>query len=159
MAVYTEMSFDSAEIQRFLGDISNNLKSVVGGKKKWLGGVSSIVFRDVMDHFEKEKGESGKWEPWSEVYRQHMDRIGRGGNKILQFNGRLRQNFKPQNVRSSSKGFSWFNDAKTKSGYAYAAGHDEGDGKLPERSFMWLSDQSLEDISQFTLGFILEEGI
>ena len=159
MAAYTEMSFDSEEVRRFLNNLTTNLKEIVDGKKQWLGGVSAIVFRDVMDHFDKEKGEDGKWQHWSDSYTQHMQRIGRSGNKILQFNGRLRQNFKPQNVKSSSQGFMWFNDAKTKSGYAYAAGHDEGDGSLPQRSFMWLSDNSLEDISQFTLGYLLEKGI
>jgi hypothetical protein len=54
----------------------------------------------------------------------------------------------------------WFNDARTKDGYPYAAGHDKGTaaGKK-QRDFMWLSDKAMDKISQQTLQFMIDEGI
>lgn len=46
-----------------------------------------------------------------------MKELGKGGNKILQDSGRLRNSFKPQNYRSVSEGILWFNNAQTKSGF------------------------------------------
>src|SRR3990167_5084069 len=154
-----EAVFEDKEIREFLSNMDKRLKHIKDGKKEYVGLISANVYADVMDHFEKESGEDGAWKAWSNIYDQHMKRIGRGGNKKLQFNGRLRQNFKPTNIRQSSKGINWYNNAKTKSGYAYAWGHDEGDGKLPQRQFMWLSDKALDKISEQTLQFMLEKGI
>jgi hypothetical protein len=88
-----------------------------------------------------------------------MDKRGKGGNKILQDTGKLKQNFKPNHYRSSSKGLYWYNDAVTKSGFPYAYAHDEGGDQLPKRDFMWLSDDALEEVGNQTLQFLLDEGI
>jgi len=155
----TEVIFEDKDIQNFLKNIDRRLKDVGDGKRKYLGILGAIVFRDVMEHFEKEEGPDGKWKPWSDVYKKHMQRTGKSGNKILQFNGRLRQNFKPTNVKSSSEGISWFNNAKTSTGFPYAAAHDEGGGSLPQREFMWASEKAVNDMADQTLAFILEEGV
>lgn len=150
--------FDDKEVRDFLKSVTANVDSVEKNKKPYLGLLSAIVFKDVISHFEQEKGSKGGWRKWSPTYQKHMDEIGRGGDKILQFSGRLRQNFKPTDYKTASKGITWFNDAKTKSGFPYAAAHDNGGGRLPQRDFMWLSDKGLEDISLQTLQFLLSEG-
>lgn len=154
-----EIEFQDATLGKFMRGLSANLKKVENGERKFLALLSAIVFRDVIDHFDKEQGEDQKWAKWSDSYRKHMEEIGRAGNKILQFNGQLRQNFKPTNVKKSSQGITWFNNAKTKSGFPYAYAHNEGGDVLPKRDFMWASDRAVEDMSQVTLGFILEEGL
>lgn len=154
-----EAVFDSKEVRDFLKGMGDRLKDVKDGRKKFVGLLSAIVYGDVMDHFEKEKGPEGKWKAWSDIYRKHMATIGRGENKMLQFNGRLRQNFKPTDVTTSNKGITWFNDAVTKGGYPFAWGHNAGDRKLPQREFMWLSDKALEEISEQTLQFMIDEGV
>lgn len=154
-----EAFFDDKEVSKFLSEMDKRLKDIENGKKQYLGLLSSIVYRDVLEHFENERGPKGAWDPWSDVYREHMQRIGRAGNKILQFNGRLRQNFMPTNVRKSSQGINWFNNAKTQSGFPYAWGHDEGTGKLPQREFMWASEKALDNMAEQTLQFMIEKGI
>lgn len=155
----TLAQFDNAEVRTFLKGVAKNYTDVQKQGKKYVGLLSAIVFKDVISHFEKEQGSKGKWKAWSPTYEKHMQEINRQGNKILQFSGKLRQNFKPTDYKTSSKGISWFNDAKTKSGFPYAAAHDNGGGRLPQRDFMWLSDKGLEQISVQTLQFMLEEGI
>lgn len=149
--MFTE--FDDTEVRAFLKQLDTRLAKVAGAKKEYYGLLSSIVYRDVNRHFEQEMGSKGKWKKWSNSYADYMDSIGRGGNKILQWNGKMRQNFKPTNVRSQKAGVQWFNDAQTKSGFPYAGFHDQ------ERDFMYLSPNALEDISKQTLAFLLDKGI
>lgn len=155
--VYTE--FDDKEVRDFLNQIDSKLKNIQGGKKEYTGLLSAIIYEDITRHFEEEKGSGGPWKQWSKSYREKMEADGKGGNKILQDNGRLRQNFKPSKVRRTSQGFLWFNDAQTNSGFPYAAAHDTGGKKLPKRDFMWASDTAMEKISVQTLSFLIEKGI
>lgn len=154
-----EAIFNDKEVISFFKFIQTNLKKVKNGEKKFVGLLSAIVYEDIINHFQKEEGQDGPWQSWSPSYAEQMERIGRGGNQILQFSGKLRQNFKPRNVRKVSGGLLWYNDAQTKSGFAYAAAHDEGGPELPQRNFMWLSDDGAEKISEQTLAFMLDEGI
>lgn len=153
-----EAEFQDEGLRKFLGQLDKNLKDVKNGKKEYAGLMSAIVFQDVLSHFEKEQGSGGAWKPWSESYADAMAKSGHGGNKKLQFSGRLRQNFKPTSFRSVKDGVLWFNDALTKEGFPYAFAHDEGDGQ-PKRDFMWLSDKAMEKMSEQTLAFILDKGI
>ena len=152
-------TFDDKEVSDFFRSMKQRLKEVKGSEKKFVGLLSAIVFKDVISHFEKQEGSAGAWKTWSVSYFDHLEKIGRSGNKILQFTGRLRQNFKPGNYRGTAEGPMWFNDAHTDKGFPYAAAHDEGGDTLPKRDFMWLSDDAVEDISKQTLQFILDEGV
>lgn len=152
-----EVEFKDEGVQALLEGLGSRLDKIQDGHKKYGTLLSANVFRDIMDHFEKEEGSTGKWQHWSFWYALQMERAGRGGNKILQDTGRLRQSFKPQNWRSVKDGYLWFNNAKTKSGFPYAAAHDEGGERLPKRDFMWLSDNTMEEIAVQTLLFLMEE--
>lgn len=154
-----EAVLDDKEVREFIQGMDKNLKDVQNGKSEYIGILSSIVFKDLIKHFESESGSEGKWKPWSDIYKKHMDNTGKGGNKILQDSGRMRQSFKPTNWRKVKDGVLWFNDAKTKKGFPYAFAHNEGGSKLPKREFMWLSDKAMEDITQQTLAFILEKDL
>ncbi len=155
--VYTQ--FEDKEVSKFLKTMEKKLSDIKGGKKEYVGLLSAIVFKDINMHFQQEMGSQGKWEQWSPTYKEHMDKIGMSGNQILQFNGTMRQNFKPNDVRTSAKGIMWYNDAKTKSGFPYAYAHDAGGDVLPQRDFMWLSDDAMDDITEQTLQFMLEKGV
>lgn len=152
-------TFEDKDVANFLKSMQKRLAAVKGSEKKFVGLLSAIVYRDVISHFEKEQGSQGPWESWSTSYFNFLEKIGRANNQKLQFTGRLRQNFKPGNYRSTKEGPLWFNDAKTKSGFPYAFAHDEGGPRLPKRDFMWLSDDAVEDISKQTLQFMLDEGV
>lgn len=152
-----EVEFQDEGIQALLTDLADRLAQIEDGNRKYGGLLSANVFRDIMDHFEQQEGSEGKWKQWSFWYTQQMEKNGKGGNKILQDTGRLRQSFKPQNWRSVKNGYLWFNNAQTKSGFPYAAAHDEGGERLPKRDFMWLSDNTMEEIAAQTLLFLMDE--
>lgn len=152
-------TFQDKEVQEFFRNMKARLSNIENGQAKFVGLISSVVYRDVIGHFQEERGSQGPWEKWSPSYQTYMENINRAGNQILQFSGKLRQNFKPTNNRITSEGFLWFNDAQTKTEFPYAALHDEGGPNHPKRDFMWLSDKAAEDISKITLQFLLDEGV
>ncbi len=154
-----EAVLENEEITEFLASIGKKLKTIKNGEAKYAALLSSIVYRDVNDHFEKESGPDGKWTHWSFLYTVQMEKRGKGGNKILQDSGRLRNNFKPTNFKSSNEGPIWFNDATTKGGFPYAYAHNEGDGNLPQRQFMWFSGNAVEKMAEQTLQFMIDEDI
>lgn len=152
-----EVAIHDEKAQKFLAKALEKCKQVGDGGKGFGMALSAVVFRDIMNHFEAEEGPDGNWKPWSDFYEDHMQRSGKGGNKILQDSGRLRQAFLPSNYRATGDGILWYNPAKTKKGFPYAQAHDEGGDKLPARTFMWLSEDASEKIAQVTLDFVLGE--
>jgi len=154
-----EIVFENEEIKDFLKNLSKKLKTIKDGERKYTGLLSAIIYKDVVNHFERQEGSEGKWAHWSYYYTVQMEKRGKGGNKILQDSGRLRNTFKPTNVRNTKDGIFWFNDAVTKKGFPYAWAHNEGDGNLPKRDFMWASDGAQESIAEKTLQFMIDEGV
>lgn len=151
-----EAVFENLAVKHMLEQLEKAADDVIDQHPKYVALLSAVVFSDVMDHFKKEEGEDGKWTPWSSVYAAHMKRIGKSGNKLLQFSGKMRNSFQPTQYRPSSAGILWYNNAKTSSGFPYAAAHNEGGKKLPQRQFMWLSDKGMERIVDNTLAYLLE---
>jgi len=153
------LEFESREVKDFLKNVEKRLSGIENGSKEYTGLLSAIVYEDIIRHFEDEQGEGGPWQQWSASYKKQMNENGKGGNKILQDTGKLRNTFKPSKVRKTAVGFLWYNDAKVKGGFPYAFAHNEGGPKLPKRDFMWLSDKAMDKISVQTLQFMIEKGI
>lgn len=152
-----EAEFDADEMSRVLADLSKRLSMMtrgLGGDMKLLSLFSAVVYRDVITHFREEEGPDGPWAAWSEAYDARMRARGRGGNKILQDSGHLRQAFQPSSVRSAKEGLVWFNNATTRAGFPYAFAHDEGGGQLPQREFMWLSDAAMDKIAEVGANYL-----
>lgn len=151
MAESAEFTFDSKEWIKFLSELDKKWKDIET-RKTFGGVVSSTVYKDIIEHFEEEKGPEGKWDEWSNAYATHLKKIGRSGNKILQFSGRLRQSFTPQSWRSTEDGILFFNKVP------YAKHHDEGESsyKGNPRKFMWLSNKGMNSIVEQTLKWLLE---
>ncbi len=156
MADAGEVTFDDLEARTWIQIMISEARNV-SQHAEIVGAISAIVYRDVIDHFKTQDGPNGAWPVWSNIYAQHMYHIRRQNNKILQFNGKLRQNFAPSDHRSTNEGLEWFNNAKTKSGYPYAWGHNYGDKKLPQRQFMWLSQEAMDTIADIVLNKIVGE--
>lgn len=148
---------DDAEAQRWFRRLERKVKDIEDGGDAFVGALSAVIFQDIMGHFNRQEGPEGKWAPWSRAYAEHMAKIGKAGNRVLQDSGRLRQSFIPTNWRRMSQGVVWFNPARTKRGFPYAAAHDDGGPRLPKRSFMWLSDAARGNIEKITLAHILED--
>lgn len=158
MAETIVAEFEGAEVREFLKGMDSRLKEVKGAERRYVGLLSAIVYEDVIRHFEKETGSGGPWAKWSQSYKEKMEKDGKGGNKILQDTGRLRNSFVPKNNRKTSAGILWFNNAQVNS-FPYAAAHDQGGSRLPKRDFMWLSSEALEKVSAQTLQFMIDEGV
>lgn len=145
-----EFTFESKKAKEFFGQIISKVKNLEDSKEI-IGLFSTHVFRDIMDHFKNEEGPNGKWQPWSRVYAAHLEKIGRSGNKILQFSGLLRQSFQPNNVKKVDDGLMWFNTAP------YSARHDEGLDGMPQRQFMWLSKSALDKLASQVIRYVESE--
>lgn len=154
MVAQAEVVFESEEVQRFIAGVSKRVDQVNQRDKAVIGLLSAIVFRDIIQHFDKQEGPDGAWRQWSPSYTRFMQSIGRSSNRILQFSGRMRMAFQPTNVKTTAEGIAWFNPAKTKTGFPYAAAHDEGGPQLPQRKFMWLSGEAMSDIESKILEFL-----
>jgi hypothetical protein len=144
----SEIKFNHKAVKKFFKRIRKNADEINKKDRAFWGSLSAIAFRDVIKHFEAERGPSDKWKKWSKIYREHMQSIGKGGNKILQDTGHLRQNVRLADTSSRIRqGQLLYNPAKTKGGFPYAYAHDTGGPKLPQREFMWLSDKALNQMS------------
>lgn len=153
------LSWNDKKIQKFLRKITKQSIFVEKKRKQYVDQVlSPIIFADVMNHFAEQQGSPSKlWDEWSDSYLKKLKRMGRQGNQILAFTGRLRQNFKPGDWRVDAKGIVWFNDAKTAKGFPYAAHHDEGKSSYRgnPRRFMWTSAKAKRLMAKGTLAFML----
>lgn len=148
-----EVVLQSEQVQRFFKELKKNYSDVKNASNEWIKAISATVIRDIDSHFQQEEGPDGRWAQWSKMYRDHMEKIGKGGNKILQDKRDLYRAFKPSSYRSVSDGVLWYNNAKTKGGFPYAAHHDE-DAKVT-RPFMWLSDAATERVAEITAAFFI----
>lgn len=159
MATYeTQAVLDDARVRKFLNEIVGNAKKLNDRHRQAIGIISAIVYRDVMDHFDKARGPDGPWPKWSESYRDFMLKLGKGGNKLLIDTGRLRLSFAPSGKplsRIVGDGIVFYNPAKTAKGFPYAAAHDTGGPKLPQRQFMWLSQEATDNMSNQLLQFLM----
>ena len=99
--------------------------------------IATAGHANVMKHFSDERGPDGKWKSWSSEYAERMNAKGKGGNKILQDTGNLRQTVKPGHSDS---------EAYILADSEYAAAHNFGTSKLPKREFMFIDDDGFEKI-------------
>lgn len=153
-----EVEFKSKEVEKFFKGLRKNQKDIEKRDRVFWGSLSSIAFKDVMDHFDKEKGPSAPWIEWSDFYFLRMLKKGKAGNKILQDTGVLRNStsFVTDQGRIR-KGFLLWNPATSKKGEPYAYNHDTGSGGMPQREFMWLSLKAIREMAKVTSEYMLGE--
>ena len=147
----TTVTIDDGEVRQLLRDLIKRSGQISKRAKEFVGILSAVVLRDVVDHFAREEGPDGGWVPWSNAYRKHMIAIGKGGNLILSDTGHLKGGWQPARYRASRDGILWFNPVE------YAAKHDQGIEPFPQRRFTWLSKRAIRDIEGQTAAF-LENG-
>lgn len=187
MATQQVVKFDDIRMRKFLKRITEKGKAAAQHREEFATLIKASIFADIMDHFDKESGPDGKWEPYSFSYEGailgefHFRKIaGRtvmlGGpdpnpqsgkmkkrdlGQLLRDGGDLRQSIQPKTGKHKAgrSGIMYFTDQKTKSGFPYAAAHNIGGKKLPRRRFMWLSKKAKEKILKETLQWMLRKGI
>ena len=98
------------------------------------------MYKDILEHFEKETGPEGKWQP---LKPSTIKRRRKGSARILQDTGRLRM---------SISGYSDNKRAVVGTNLMYARMHQEGKGRVPARPYLWISDNIQDRIfKQFKL--------
>lgn len=141
--------------------------AIRNGAKVLKAAFNTAGFSDIIDHFKKQEGPEGKWKPRASSTQLRYALISSGqwrpprgmrrgsfspSNKILQLTGNLRKSLLPSNVkRVNASSILFYANAK------YSGAHDRGEGNLPERSFMWLSDRGEERMRKAILELIAVE--
>ena len=174
MANFTNVAQFQEAIDSFMDRRLNSIQDIEKKRKVWKAVVIKFMIQDVTNHFQKQSGPDGKWKKWSPSYSfavkngrvRFTTKAGeavdfkakppRKPGNILTDTARLRNSITPQNHRVKPTGLLLFNPAKTKTGVPYAAIHDEGRGKQPERKFMWLSNKAMGKIATFTVQYAAE---
>lgn len=115
--------------------------------------LSSVqMYADVISHFEKEENEDGsRWERWKDPRTgKRVDErpYGRGGNKMLQDRGRLRNSLKPSADKEG---------AYVSSNLDYAPAQNFGNESkgIPAREFMWIDDSTIGKVEDIILKVVL----
>lgn len=151
------IKFNDRKMKAFLKEVSSNVKDIHTKDKKFWTIMAGFALADVDRHFEKELGPKGKWKAWSRIYKKRMEKIGKGGNLILQDKGDLRKASRmADNSVRRRRGELIYNPAKSKDGKPYAANHDQGLNGMPQRQFMWLSQRALNNMSKAIAHYALE---
>lgn len=157
------VSIDVREWDAFFDSIGVKIKN---GANLLKVAFNTAGFKDVIDHFDKEEGPSGRWKPRAESTQTRYSLIASGriappkgfkrgsfspSNKLLQLTGNLRKSFLPGNIRKlDSQTIVFFNNA------LYSSGHDEGTKTIPQREFMWLSDRAQDRMAEIVLSLLSE---
>lgn len=166
MAGEFEVSFDDKEWRSFLsGLVSRANKADELLKRAFM----THGFQDIQDHFRQEEGPDGKWQRRAPSTQQMYANIREGrwkppagtragsydpGNKVLQLTGRLRQSVVAgkNNIKPYGR-----NAIKVFSNVEYSGKHDEGEGHIPKREFMWLSSSAQDKMTVNILDGLLGE--
>lgn len=158
------VEIDDLEVRKQLASLFKKVGDVTSGSRPYVGLMSAIMFRDIIQHFETERGPDGPWQAWSDRYRAYrFNKIKKGAlgvPKILQDTGRLRGGWviggklqtgaEPPKVRKVAAGLLWFNDVE------YGFKHQEGIG-VPKRIFGWISNSAHEEMVRQTKLFIMDD--
>lgn len=134
-----------------LKTIQSKGRNIAGILKAVFG---TIGFRNLIEHFNKEEGPDGKWKARSPGTQLQYALIEAGkrkpprgtpaaaynpSNKILQLTGALRGSILPSNVENiTQSSILIFSNSK------YGGKHDRGEDKMPKRTFMWFSQETLD---------------
>lgn len=158
----TEIKLDTSGWDSMLKRLSDKVNW-----KKMLRSIAAVVsYKDVQDHFKKEAGPSGGWKAWSEPYKKFRQGVSArkasasgkkraakqgkspaGLAKILHLEGNLQQSFITSSgqLAGSDKGE---NVAVLINPVKYAHRHDQGTKGMPQRQFMWLSNNAMDLIAK-----------
>jgi len=106
--------------------------------------VANAMRRDVLQHFDAERGENGSWKdlkPATWKWKQ-----AHGYTRKLQNTGQLRRN------NTLISGNDW---AGVENTLSYARTQNYGSNKVPAREFFWLSKQAMQHIVGLVKNYIL----
>lgn len=123
--------------------------------------------RDIVEHFDDEKGENGSWPKRAQSTQNRYAMIGSGAwkgprgvaraafnpsNKLLVMTGAMRKSLLPGRLERSVRKFA-ANAIQVFSGSPISGYHDDpaAGSSVPQRDFMYLSDRAQDDIGRIVL--------
>lgn len=141
-----ELSLEAGEWFSFLDKVQDKTSQAIKYLKAIIG---TEGFKNIAQHFEDEESPQGKWVSLKESTLLKRTKGKSGGSpKILQDTGALRQSILPGTGRMKVIG----GDAiQMLAGTIYSRVHDEGYPRrnIPQREFMWLSDETLQLMANY----------
>lgn len=166
------LDLDAKQWQRFLDSLGRKMGRATDMLLE-LGKIHG--FQDIIKHFNDEKGPDGSWAPWSPAYAEKRRRAAEGGSrlrrqrrsggpvtakgKILQDTGNLRNSLLPSgtsvgegDIRKKGRGI-----VELFTTVPYASVHEYGTSRVPQRSFMWLSDDAVDKVAEGLIQWAIEE--
>lgn len=155
----TVVELDTTEWDGLLEKMTSNLAKAQAILRM---AAQAFAFQDIIQHFADESGPDGRWPDWSPATQAIYAQRGWGGNKLLQATGKLRQSLLPGQGKITEEG----RDAvRLFSNVEYSALHNYGGpflawgkypARMPQREFMWLSDDVQDKIVSTVAQLILE---
>jgi phage gpG-like protein len=139
-------TIEAGQWTSFLNGVSKNIKDPIGLLK---AAFMTAGFADIINHFKNESGPTGRWKPRSATtqaqyaLRARTDSRYSPSNKLLQLTGNLRKSILPNNTkRVGTAAIQIFANAE------YSGKHDMGTDNMPQREFMWFSNEAKERMAQ-----------
>lgn len=148
MSAEVTIAFEDDNARKFFERLTKKVKAVTMKERSYVELLSAIVLRDINNHFIRQEGPRGPWQPWSKAYAKQAR--ARGQRMILSRKGVLRKGWIPTNMRRTSEGILWYNPIK------YGPKHDKGLDGMPRRQFAWLSEKAKEEIAKKTAKFLVD---
>lgn len=151
--------------------IKNTLNALVRKDDLLRRAFNIFGIKDLIEHFRDQRGPKDAWKPRAQATQDAYARIlaglrkpGKGtaraaydpSNLILQLTGNLRKSLLNPSIRTKSG-----DTIEVYSESPYGAAHDEGSSKrgLPQREFMWLSDDAQENMTNAILETVMKGGL
>jgi phage gpG-like protein len=160
------LKLEDSDIRRWKSALQLRLKEFAPILKRMY---AIYGFKDIVDHFSKERGPDGPWKPRAQFtqelyaairagHAKPAPGVARGAysptNKLLQLTGNLRKSILPSNAKTlNSRTILVFaNDPK-------GGQHDRGRTKwpkIPARPFMWLSNGAKRNMLDAAARMVLD---
>lgn len=162
----TEVVLDMSNWDTFMAEMFGRIQRPLQLLK---AAAEAFAFQDIIEHFRNEEGPSGHWPARAESTQRAYAMIQSGqwkppsgysagsfspSNKLLQLTGFLRQSIVPQNTTPYGRDAIKIFSTDKKSG-----AHDAGTRNIPQRQFMWLSDNVQEKMASAIAQMIIEGGV
>ena len=134
------------KVVRFFSDMTKRVKDNTEINKT----MAAMGFKNVMEHFEDEKDEYGrKWPRWIKKGQRYTARpTKRGGNKMLQDSGSMKNAVKFKATRS---------EAIVYIINKVAGFHHDGTKKMEKRRFMYIDNSMFERIANLYARYLVKK--
>ena len=134
---------DDKRAKKLINDILGRAKN----KEVALKLIATQMHRNVLKHFDEEKGSGGKWKALAPSTKKWKAK--HGYSKPLQNTGQLRRRNFPLTET---------NKAIVENRVGYASTHQFGTNKVPKRDFLWLSTLEIKSIVNYMKNYLVRGG-